>query len=157
MIEMNIPGRKTVKLQNLVIDVEGTLTRDGGFIDPLYRPLTNLKDRLTLHLLTPNAYSQQDRLDIRLGIKAVRIRRGENEAAQKLAYIEQLGAANTVAIGQGADDADMLAAAIIGICVLGPEGAAGVTLRAADIIVADASAALALFHNPLRIVNLLRT
>ena len=58
---------------------------------------------------------------------------------------------------QGANDAAMLRAAALGVCVLSTEGAAAVTLAAADIVVPDILSALALFDRPLRIVATLRT
>ena len=39
-------------------------------------------------------------------------------------YVRRLGAETVVAIGQGANDAEMLKAAALGICVMSVEGAA---------------------------------
>ena len=61
-----------------------------------------------------------------------------------------------VAIGQGANDARMLAAAAIGVCVLSPEGAAVETLMAARLVVHDIHAAFELIEKPLRLVATLR-
>lgn len=149
-----IPGARALKLHHLVCDVEGTLTLDGRFQEELFRPLLGLRDRLELHILTVDAYRQQDALDFRLGFPAIRIQPG-NEADQKRAFVESLKP-GVVVIGQGADDAEMLKAADLGICVLSAEGAALETLLAADLIVPDTLRALQLLMNPLRIVNTLR-
>jgi len=85
----------------------------------------------------------------------VRILPGD-EGEQKAAYVRDLGAERVVAIGHGANDADMLNCAALGICVLSPEGAARETLSAADLIVPDIFAALELLDKPLRIVATLR-
>ncbi|MDO9349185.1 MAG: HAD hydrolase family protein, partial [Anaerolineales bacterium] len=61
-----------------------------------------------------------------------------------------------VAIGQGANDAEMLKAAALGICVMSAEGAAVETLTAADLVTADIFTALELLYKPLRIVASLR-
>lgn len=127
---------------------------DGRFQEELLRPLLDLRDRLDVHLITVDAYGQQSALDARLGFPAVRIRPG-NEAEQKQAYVAGLGA-GVAAIGHGAADAAMIAAADLGICVLAPEGAAVEALLAADLVAPDMSRALALFLNPLRIVSMLR-
>jgi len=155
MIELNIPGRGTIQIEHLVCDVNGTLAIDGQLHDGIARSLTNLRDRLTLHLLTADTHGQQETIDRQLGIEAVRVQRG-NEAQQKKAYIENLGSERVVAIGQGANDALMLESAVIGIGVLSTEGMATETFKVADIIMPDISSALELFEKPLRLVATLR-
>lgn len=155
MIELNIPGRGTLQLEHLVCDVNGTLALDGQLLERMPRLLTNLRDRLTLHLLTADTRGQQHLIDQQLNIKAVRVLSG-NEAEQKAQYIHDLGAEYVVAIGQGANDAAMLQAAALGVCVLSIEGAAIDTLLAADLVVPDIYAALDLLDKPLRLISTLR-
>ncbi len=155
MIELNIPGRGVLQLEHLVCDVNGTLAEDGNLHLGLTRSLPRLRDRLTLHLLTADTHGKQDEIDKMLGFQAVRLKPG-SEAAQKAEYVRLLGAERVVAIGQGANDAGMLAAAALGICILSSEGVAVATLNAADILIADIHAALELLEKPLRIVATLR-
>jgi soluble P-type ATPase len=61
-----------------------------------------------------------------------------------------------VAIGQGANDAEMLRSAGIGICLLSKEGTAIESLLAADILVPDIYSAFELLEKPLRLVATLR-
>jgi P-type E1-E2 ATPase len=155
MIELNIPGRKSLQLEYLVCDVNGTLAIDGQLPEGLVSLLSSLRDRLTLHLLTADTHGHQEIIDRQLNLLAVRIQPG-NEAAQKANYIRKLGAEQVVAIGQGANDADMLKAAGLGICVLSVEGTAVDTLLSADLVVCNIFDALHLLENPLRIVASLR-
>ena len=155
MIELNIPGRGMIQLKHLVCDVNGTLVIDGKLIDGLVRALTDLRDRLNIHLLTADAHGRQDIIDGQLGIQAVRVPHGD-ERQQKADYVQQLNADRVVAIGQGANDAAMLKSAAIGICLLSPEGAAVETLVSADLVVSDIFTALELLQKPLRIVTTLR-
>jgi P-type E1-E2 ATPase len=155
MIELNIPGLGTVRLLHLVCDVNGTLAVDGQLMNGLTRILTGLRDRLTLHLLTADTHGRQDQIDRQLNLKAVRVQPG-NEPAQKAAYVHQLGAETVVAIGQGANDAQMLQEAVLGICVLSKEGVAVETLQAADLVVPDIYTALELLEKPVRLVASLR-
>lgn len=155
MIELNIPGRGTLQLEHLVCDVNGTLARDGRLLDKLARPLTALRDRLALHLLTADTYGRQAAIDQMLGTQAVRLQPGD-EAGQKAAYVRALGAEKVVAIGQGANDAGMLKAAAIGIAVLSEEGLAVEALVNADVVMADIFAALNLLEFPTRLVATLR-
>jgi soluble P-type ATPase len=61
-----------------------------------------------------------------------------------------------VAIGQGANDAQMLRCAVIGICVLSPEGTAVETLTSADVVSPNILSALEMLEKPLRLVATLR-
>ena len=155
MIELNIPGRGQFELEHLVCDVNGTLAVDGNLQDGVIRGLTTLRDRLNLHLLTADTFGRQAIIDQQLNLEAVRIEPGE-EAAKKTAYVNQLGADKVAAIGQGANDAGMITAARLGICILSVEGAAVETLMAADLVMPDINSALELFEKPLRMVAGLR-
>jgi P-type E1-E2 ATPase len=108
-----------------------------------------------VHLLTADTHGQQAVIDQQLNLIATRLAPG-NEQMQKRLFVDRLGAGNVVAIGQGANDAAMLKAATLGICVLSAEGAAAETMAASDIIVPDIFAALELLDKPLRIVASLR-
>jgi len=112
MIELNIPGRGQIQLQHLVCDVNGTLALDGHLLNGLARPLTGLRDRLALHLLTADTHGRQQIIDQQLNVQAVRIQPGA-EAAQKAEYVRRLGAETVIAVGQGANDAEMLQLAAI--------------------------------------------
>lgn len=155
MIELNIPGFGTLRLEHLVCDVNGTLALDGQLNEGLARTLRGLQDRLQLHMITADTHGRQALIDQQIGLQAVRISLGD-EAQQKSDFVNRLGAERVVAIGQGANDAGMLKAASLGICVLSREGTALQTLLSADILVPDIYAALELLERPLRIVASLR-
>ena len=155
MIELNIPGRGNLRLSHLVLDVNGTLAKDGRLLDKVARPLAALRDRLTIHLLTADTYGKQEYIDQMLGLRATRIQRGD-EGEQKALYVRGLGADSVVAIGQGANDAAMLKAAAIGVAVMGDEGLAVEALLSADVAAANIYDALNLLEYPTRLVATLR-
>ncbi len=155
MIELNIPGTASLRLQHLVTDVNGTLAIDGILIEGLAKRIAGIRDRLTVHLLTADTHGRQATIDQQLNLVATRLTPGQ-EQEQKRAYVNQLGAGGVVAIGQGANDAGMLEAAALGICVMSREGVAVETLLAADVVVPDVSAAFDLLDRPLRLVATLR-
>jgi len=155
MIELNIPGRGLLQLEHLVCDVNGTLALDGKLPDGMVRALTQLRDRLQVHLLTADTFGRQDAIDRMLNLTAERIQTGQ-ESEQKAAFVRRLGAESVAAIGQGANDAQMLQEAGLGICVLSSEGTAVQTLLAADLVMTDIFDALELLKKPLRIVASLR-
>jgi P-type E1-E2 ATPase len=155
MIELTIPGRGVYELEHLVMDVNGTLAMDGQLMDGVAKKIAALRDRLTIHLLTADTHGKQAVIDQQLGLTAVRIVPG-GESSQKAEYVRKLGSERVAAIGQGANDAQMLEAAQLGICVMSVEGVAKETLFAADLIAPTILSALELFEKPLRIVATLR-
>ena len=155
MIELTIPGRGSLRIQHLVTDVNGTIAVDGVLIDGLTKRITSLRDRLEIHILTADTHGRRGDIDEQLNLKATRIQPG-NETAQKADFVRELGVETVVAIGQGANDAQMLKAAALGICIMSQEGVATETLISADIVVPDIFAALDLFDKPVRIVASLR-
>lgn len=155
MIELNIPGRGSFRIEHLVTDVNGTLAVDGQLIEGVAQRIGVLKERLTVHLLTADTHGRQASIDAQLGLKAVRIQPG-HESEQKAEYVRRLGAGSVAALGQGANDAGMLKEAALGICVMSREGIAVETLLSADLVLPDVNSALELFENPLRVVASLR-
>ncbi len=155
MLELTIPGRGELRIRHLVTDVNGTLALDGLLLDGLAKRIGALRDRLQIHLLTADTHGKQSVIDRQLGLIAMRVT-GGNEAEQKADYVRNLGADSVIAIGQGANDAAMLKAAALGICVMSQEGVAVETLLAADLLVPDIFAALNLFDHPLRLIASLR-
>ena len=155
MIELNIPGKGLIQLEHLVCDVNGTLALDGQLIEGVAKRLIELQDRMTVHMVTADTHGRQVRIDQQLGLQAHKISPG-GEVEAKAEYIRALGPDRVVALGQGANDAHMLREAILGICVLSPEGTALEALSAADLAAPDILAALDLLNNPLRLVATLR-
>jgi P-type E1-E2 ATPase len=137
------------------MDVNGTLAIDGILIDGLIDRISSIQDRLTVHLLTADTHGQQATIDQQLALMATRLIPG-GEQEQKRSFIEKLGSSSVVAIGQGANDATMLKAAALGICVMSEEGTALETLLAADIIVPTIAAAFDLLDKSRRLVATLR-
>ncbi len=155
MIELTIPGRGPLRIKHFVTDVNGTLAVDGIVIDGLAKRLSSLRDRLEIHMLTADTHGRQAAIDELLKLKATRVQPG-NEAITKANFVRELGAETVVAIGQGANDSQMLKVAALGICVMSQEGVAVETLLSADLVVPDIFAALDLLDKPLRIIASLR-
>jgi P-type E1-E2 ATPase len=155
MIELNVPGRETLKLNYLVCDVNGTLALDGKLSEGVARGFKTLRDRLEIHLVSADTFGTLMQINHQLEVHAHVIPPGD-EKAQKAEFVQRLGAEHVIAIGQGANDRAMLQTAAIGICILSREGAATETLMSADVIVPDIVAALELLEKPLRMIATLR-
>jgi P-type E1-E2 ATPase len=159
MMDMTIPGRGRYQLHHLVLDVNGTVAAGGQLIDGVQERLLALHQAgLQVHWITADTRGRQAALDEALGWPAIRISADGtgDEAAQKAAFVQDLGATQVVAIGNGANDVEMLRQVAIGIAVLGPEGLAVDTLLAADLVVPNILAGLDLLLDPVRLLATLR-
>jgi P-type E1-E2 ATPase len=155
MIEFEIPGRRTYQIEHLVLDVNGTLACDGQLLEGVASRIDELRSHVNIYMLTADTHGRQHTIDSELGLEATRVTGGQ-EQAQKAAFVKKLGEASTCAIGNGANDAGMLAEAGLAIAVVGPEGLAIEALHGADIVVGNIDAALDLLLNPRRITATLR-
>jgi P-type E1-E2 ATPase len=155
MLEIQFPVQRALQLNYLVCDINGTLTIDGELIEGVQTEIISLKSRLEIFLLSADTLGKADSIAAILGVKLHKIQPG-NEAQQKAAFLSELGAAQTAAIGQGANDELMLKQAALGICVLSAEGTASAALLAAKLVVPNILTAFELFKNPLRITATLR-
>ncbi len=155
MIEMNIPGWGIYKIEHLVLDVNGTIAIDGNLIGGVRERLQKIQDRLKVWLVTANTHKKQEAINSILGLQAYVIQ-PLDEGNQKRKFVEELHSASVIAVGQGANDCEMLKEAAIGICVLSTEGTFIKTLNSADLVVPDILSALDLIESPLRLVASLR-
>jgi P-type E1-E2 ATPase len=155
MIEVEIPGYKTYRLQHLVLDVNGTIAKDGQLIEGIKELLAELLSRLHIHMVTADTHHSLEMINSQLNLSAVRIPK-QNQAEAKLNYIEQLDADTVVAVGNGANDALMLERAGLGIVVVGPEGCASAALLKSDVVAPGIHAALELLLYPKRLIATLR-
>jgi len=155
MIEIEIPGRDTLRLEHLVLDVNGTIAVDGQLVGGVAQRLAELHHSIEVHMLTADTRGRQQAIDAQLRIEAARIAAG-NEVAQKAAFVQRLGGESVCAVGNGANDAEMLREAKLAIAVLGDEGLAVEALDGADVVVPHVNVALDLLLNPLRLVATLR-
>ena len=129
---------------------------DGVLIDGVADKIALLRGKLDVRLLTADTHGQQSALDQQLRFTADRLQPGGREREQKADYVYALTANKVVAIGNGANDVDMLKAAAIGIAVIGHEGLSGEALAAADIVVNHIHDALDVLLNPKRLIATLR-
>jgi P-type E1-E2 ATPase len=156
MLEVDIPSRGGVRLEYLVLDVNGTIALDGQLIPTVHERLGRLSKKLDLWLVSADTQGTLTELATALQAKARRLQSGD-EVAQKAALVDELGAERVVAVGNGANDAAMLQRAALGIAVLGGEGLATACLATADVVAPNIEAALDLLLYPRRLIATLRT
>ncbi len=155
MLSLSIPGVAELRLEELVSDFNGTLAEDGRLLPGVREALADLATDLRLHVVTADTHGSAAQ-ELRGCPVALHVIPSSGQAAAKRAFVERLGPARVVALGNGRNDREMLAAAALGIAVVQVEGAAPAALAAADVVVATALHALSLLRNPARLVATLR-
>jgi soluble P-type ATPase len=155
MIKTEIPGYRTLQLEHLVLDFNGTLACDGVLLPGTSAALHRLAAKLSFHVVTADTFGKAKEALAGIPCVLAILPPGAQDAA-KLRYVNALGAARCVCIGNGRNDHLMLAAAALGIAVIGDEGTAIETLMAADIVSRDIVTALDLLLHPLRLAATLR-
>ncbi len=155
MIRLDIPGRGVLDLQHLVLDLNGTIALDGQVLPGVASRLGALSQQLTIHVLSADTHGHAAETAQALGVSLAVVARGrENE--QKRQFVEALGSQSVVAVGNGANDQQMLQAAELGLAVLGREGLSVAALTSADVLVASIEDALDLLLKPQRLIATLR-
>lgn len=142
-------------MDHLVSDINGTIALDGELINGVKEHLLPLKNKLQVTLLSADTFGKGSAIAEELGIK-IHILANGNEKEQKADFVNRLGAARVVSIGQGANDELMLKESALGICVLSDEGTAISTLMAADVVSRDIITAFELLQHPARLIATLR-
>jgi len=155
VMTVEIPGKPTLKLTNLVLDMNGTLSLDGKIPHSVRDRLTALAPTFKIYLLTADTFGTARREASDLPLKFVKV--GQDGYLDKLAFIRELGRNQTAAIGNGFNDHLMLKEAALGIGVIGPEGAHPFALLNADVVVSRVEDGLDLLLHPKRIAATLRT
>ncbi len=155
MLDVEIPGFGPVKLEHLVSDFTGTLSVDGRLLPGMKEGLNEIAKFLKVHILTADTFgmakSELKGIDCIIHILA-----GSSHDVQKENYIEDLGAAKVVALGNGNNDRKMLKAARVGIAVSEGEGCSVDAIKAANIHVNRAADAIDLLLKTKRLKATLR-
>lgn len=156
MIVFTLPKGCEYKIEHAVFDYNGTLAEDGILAAETKDLLQKLAKTVRVSVLTADTFglarSQLQNLDVHIHI----IDQGD-EAAQKRDFVRACGKHSTICFGNGANDLEMFAEAVLAVGVLGREGAYQPTLAKADIIVPTPQSAIMLLLKPKRMVATLRT
>jgi soluble P-type ATPase len=154
-ISIIIPGRGPLQIKNVLFDLNGTLACDGIITESTRNRLKMLGENLALYVMSADTHGTLELVTADLPLQVRRVRQ-ELGAAEKRLFLKELGASQTVAVGNGRNDVEMLEASALGIVILGPEGAAKEALLAADLFFGQIDDALDCLLNPKRLIATLR-
>ena len=156
MIEVNVPGYKSIRIEHLVLDHNGTLAVDGILIAGVKACLAELSGKMKIHVVTADTFGKARTQLEGVPCKLTVLPPG-NQDQGKLAFVQKLGSHRTACIGNGRNDCLMLKEATLGIAVILAEGAAAETVVAADVVCVGIVPALELLLHPLRLTATLRS
>jgi len=155
MIKIVIPGWGNMEIENVVLDLNGTIATDGKISSEMKGKINNLSDKVKIYILTADTQGSASEEISNMEVELVNVSE-EDSAEVKLKVLESLGPQRTIAIGNGNNDQLILKEAALSIAVLGDEGMSASAMKSADIIVKNISNALDLFLKPKRLVATLR-
>jgi soluble P-type ATPase len=155
MIELQIPGRETIRIEHLVVDYNGTMAVGGEPLPGCLERLQRLAESVEVHVVTADTFgtvaTHVDEPAFKLEILPL-----ERQDEAKASYARELGLRTTAAIGNGANDARMLNEVALGLAVVQTEGAAGAAIQNADVVFTHINDALDALLDPKRLVATLR-
>ena len=154
MLIRKIPGEKTLELNHLVLDYNGTIASGGTVAPEIKERIIRLAGDLDIHVVTADTFGSAARelsgLPLRLEIID-----DSGQGEQKEALVRRLSG-GVCALGNGANDREMLLAADLGIAVLESEGLDPRILGGARILCRSIGEALDLLLSPEALAATLR-
>jgi soluble P-type ATPase len=149
MMIIRRPGQSSLEIEFILLNFEGTLAADRRVHPKAKDKLNLLSKRTNIYILAKS--EQQAIREVLKKVKAEVVYFIEGEVSQgKLDLLRQLGAAKTVAIGNGVDDEAMIEEAGLGICIIGVQGTSGEAIKKADVVFTDILHAFDFLLKPLR-------
>ncbi|MGI6065632.1 MAG: HAD family hydrolase [Bacillota bacterium] len=156
MIKFQIPGWENFELHSLVLDFNGTISCDGKLIPGVKERLETLSRDLDIYIVSADTFGTCSKECENLPVQLHCLDNATLGNIQKEKFVQSLGSATVVGIGNGANDVAMLEACELGISVLGDEGLCINALTGADLIVKNICDALDLLIYPKRLIATLR-
>jgi len=155
MNEITIPYYKTLTLNHVVLDYNGTIAKDGELKAEVKALLPELCQNYNVHVITSDTFGSV-KAQMKEYAVTVKVLETDDHTQEKATYIDQLGKEQCVAIGNGNNDRAMLQNSVLGIAIIGDEGCATATMMASDVTCTEIEDALNLVLNEKRLIATLR-
>ncbi len=154
MKTVTIAGFGDLELENLVLDLNGTLTESGDFVSGVLDDLDTLQaEGFTIYILSGDTRgSLKQAFELPEGIDTVVAETAED----KKRFVESIGAKRTVCVGNGNIDVEMFKVAGLSMCTIQAEGATTRAMLSADIVVIHIKHAFEILLDPNKLIATLR-
>ena len=154
-MKIEVPGYRTLGIENVVMDFNGTIAVDGKMKESVRRRIIHLAEQFSVYVITSDtqgtAAKELDGLPVTLKIFS-----GSNAGECKSRVVEELGCGSCACIGNGNNDRLMFKSAALSIAVLETEGLYAPILADADLLVRSGEDALDLLLDTKRLISGLR-
>jgi len=151
MINIEIPGWENFSIENIVLDLNGTIATDGKISAEVKERIKSLSQKIKVYILTADTQGTASEEGKDIGIELVKIP-AEDSKNKKFEFLKNLNLERTIAIGNGNNDQLILREAALGIAVMGDEGLSSLAMKNADILVKNVLDALDLLLKPKRLI-----
>jgi soluble P-type ATPase len=155
MISIDIPGWGNMEIENVVMDLNGTLATDGKIPSEVKKKINSLAGLVRIYVVTADTQGTATEEIRELKVELIKIE-GKDSKEGKFNFLKTLDLDKTVAMGNGNNDQLTLKEAALGIAILGDEGISVTALKQADIVVKNISDALDLLLKLKRLIATLR-
>lgn len=143
MKEIDIPNYGKLIIKNVIFDLNGTLQFKGKISEAVVNKIEQLKEFYNIYLLSADTRGNLKELAKKLNVSYIKINPKKiTEAEAKNNELIKLNKDNTIVVGNGNNDSLMLKNAVIGITVLGEEGATVKSILNSDVVVPNPISAL---------------
>jgi soluble P-type ATPase len=155
MITIDIPGWGNMDIENIVLDLNGTLATDGKIPTEVKEKINRLSHQAKIYIVTADTQGTASEESSGMDVELLKVSE-EDSTEVKFRVLESLDPTKTVVVGNGNNDQLILKEAAVGIAVLGDEGMSVSAMQNADLVVKKISDALDLFLKPKRLTATLR-
>jgi soluble P-type ATPase len=154
-MRIDIPSWGNIDIENIVIDLDGTIAVDGKVFLEVKEKINSLSGQGKIYILTADTQGTANEEILGMNVELIKIPE-EDSKQGKFDFLKTLNLEMTVAIGNGSNDQIILKEAALGIAVLGDEGVSVSAIKSADIVVKNIQNALDLLLKPKRLMATLR-
>lgn len=131
---VEIPGRETIEIKNIVFDYNGTIAIDGKLIKNVSENINELSSIFNFYVITADTYGTVKKELENTNCEVITIP-SLTQDISKLNFVKELGLDTCLSVGNGRNDKLMLKETILGIGILQDEGICTETLLNSDILV----------------------
>ena len=153
---IDIPGYKSLDIENIVLDFNGTIANNGLLIKGVAEWINKISKHFNIYVITADTFGtvrkQLEGINCELTIIPK-----ENQSEAKLEIVRSLNAAHTACFGNGRNDRLMLKEAILGIAIIEDEGTCTETLFASNIVCKSILNAFEIISTPNKLIADLRS
>jgi soluble P-type ATPase len=131
---VEIPGRESFEIKNVVFDYNGTIAIDGKLIEGISKSINELSNSFNFYVITADTYGTVKE-ELQNTKCEVIVTPNSQQDISKLDFVKKLGSQYTLSVGNGRNDKLMLKETVLGIAILQDEGLCTQTLLNSDILV----------------------